>query len=206
MALASDVEAIQQLNRSVRALAKELARRNRPLVFVEIGPGKTGHINMFMVRVANVGMSTAYDITCQFEPDFPYHGDTTLSQLPVFQRLDYLPPNEELTFFFESAITYLNDPNTPKRTTATLTYRDFDEEQYTDKLVIDLKRFDKLRYPETHDINDLVKQIEDLTRVLERIQRDGLLTKTRQDMEQEMREREEWMRKQREQLSRDRTE
>lgn len=177
---------IRALTESLASMVHEIREFRRPRIFVDIGPRKGGHVNMLEVSITNAGYDPAFDIACVFEPDLPYGGQTTtMSQLPIFQRLDFLLPHDEIRFFFDSAVSYLNRADVPKKTVASLTYFNSRREKFVETLPIDLERYKKLLWSDKGEFNDLVQRIDEIGRTLERATRDGVIIKTTQDLARE---------------------
>lgn len=73
---------------------KEIFELRRPRLLFDINPSKKHSFNLYDVTLRNVGGSPAYDNnSCTFSPDLP-HGNTTLSELPIFRNLSHLAHNE----------------------------------------------------------------------------------------------------------------
>ncbi|MCS4538634.1 MAG: hypothetical protein HYY67_07250 [Thaumarchaeota archaeon] len=179
----------------------QLYKQWRPRVVVDIGPSKTDWPGLFDVSIRNIGGSPAFGISCVFTPDLPYPEQEKLSSLAIFQKLPMLAQGDEIRFFFESSVTYLNNPETPKRSTATISYRDSDDTSYTEKNEINLELYRGILYGDRKDIDDVVKELRNLTRILEKLERDGIYAKSWEDIQRERREHEEWVKKTKEEFA-----
>ncbi|MHB1909287.1 MAG: hypothetical protein ACYCQJ_10530 [Nitrososphaerales archaeon] len=183
----------------IKVLSDEIGELLRPRVLVTIEPAFEGAPIIFDVSISNVGGTTAYSVQITFNPDLPYPTDKTLNQLNVFRNIPFIAPRKEIRFTFDSSISYMNNANAPKLTKAHIIYADAYGKRYEESLDIDILQFKDILIAGKKDMSDLIDRIEKISRTLEYIQRDGIITKSKADVEEEKRQREEWMKKIREQ-------
>jgi hypothetical protein len=176
-------------NENIEILLKELIveirENNRPRVFFDIYPSK---LNLLDMVLRNSGNSTAYNISCHFNPDIIYYNDKTLSDLKFFKNLPFLENNREVTFAFRSLLTIVNDKEIPKITTVTITYEDCKHKQYKESYNLDLERYIGTLMREKQDIVDIYKILSDIKKELNKIQSNGIIVKTPEDVKKEYEE------------------
>jgi len=138
---------------------------NMPYVLVDIRP-KEGQVQVLEAVVRNIGEGPAFNFNCKFTPDVIYREKpkVTLSDLPIFKNLKVLPPKEEIKFFFAYAMEYMQDVTKPKEFEAFITYEDIFKEVHNDSCHIDLRLRSTLIFTEEKGLNDIVKEVERLTR------------------------------------------
>jgi hypothetical protein len=188
----NDLGSPMDLTHTLEELLTEPREWRRPRVFFNISPSKTHSSNLYDVILRNSGGSPAFNITCLFDPDLPYGKDSSLSKLNVFRDLGYLERGDEIRFFFESAVNFLNDPNFPKKTKVKIEYNDSAGISFTDTYVVDLERLRDTYMLEEYKISDIPRELANIRRRLESIERRGLQIKTLDD---ERRGRESWIRR-----------
>ena len=149
-----------------RKMVQEMRRQREPAVTVKIIPDKV-IFNFFNVWIKNTGGSPAYDISIKFDPDLPY-AKSSLNNINVMKNLPLLDTGEEIEFYFDSAITYLANPQNPKNSIVDLTYYSIPQSDI--KKTIPFKRSYTVNLEERKDqkflakrnINDLVTEVEEL--------------------------------------------
>lgn len=124
----------------------------------------TGRSLVYLV-VKNVGRTTANDIKFNFDPPLQSHTKAVKMEniWLIKNGLTSLAPNEERRTFFDSTIGLFNNPSTPLRYTATVTYfGGTRKEERTYNQVLDLNALKGLLYTHESNLDDLVKQFEKL--------------------------------------------
>jgi len=155
-----------------RKMATE-ARRQRelleePAVSLKIVPDKKDP-NFLFVIMKNTGGGPAYDVSVVFTPDLKY-SDSSLNQLKMFNNMPLLDKNEEIKFFFDSAVNLFDSENS-KETTVKITYYKTPKanvwaKQYTREFAVDFEERKGQLYLSRRDIHDLVNEVEELKQVL----------------------------------------
>lgn len=85
---------------------------HRPRVVVEFKVRSTGAIYIF---ITNQGKGAARNITFDITPALVNStGDTTQKWPALKQGINYLAPNQNVTFFFDTAFAFLAKPELPK--------------------------------------------------------------------------------------------
>ncbi|RJS57558.1 hypothetical protein CJ481_17705 [Bacillus subtilis] len=142
--------------------------QEEPAVSVRLIPHHK-NINFYYWVIKNTGNSPAYDINIKIIPDIEYKG-TTINKLNIFNRLPILEKGEEISFFYNSVVNYLESDN-PKLVKAYITYFTAPKEskgarKITRDFDIDFEERLGLLYLGKKDMNDLVKEIEELKQAL----------------------------------------
>ena len=74
------------------------------------------------ISVKNIGNDSAYRISVVFEPGFRgIEGSTDISNLAVFNHLEFLPPQKEVVTFLDRSASYFRR-NEPTRITTKITF------------------------------------------------------------------------------------
>ncbi|MEW6621280.1 MAG: hypothetical protein AB1422_18445 [bacterium] len=145
---------------------KEIRKsESMPYVIVDIKP-RESQIQALEVVIRNIGEGAAFNFNCKFAPDILYRDKPkiTISELPIFKNLKVIPPKEEIRFFFAHAMEYINDPAKPKEFEVFIAYEDMFKEMHNDSFHIDLNIRSILLFTEEKGLNDVVKEVERLTR------------------------------------------
>lgn len=148
---------------------KQRESAEEPIVTIRLVPEAKNN-NFFYFTLKNTGGGPAYDISIKFEPDLPYGEADTLNNLNMFKRMSLLDKNEEVNFLFDPAIDYY-ESNNPKSTVAKVTY--YKQPKYSKRIKPVVREFE-INFEErkdqmqliTRDMNDLVKEIQELKHVL----------------------------------------
>lgn len=148
---------------------KQRESAEEPIVTIRLVPEMKNN-NFFYFTLKNTGGGPAYDISVKFNPDLPYGEEDTLNNLNMFKRMSLLDKNEEVNFLFDSAIDYY-ESNKPKVTIVTVTYYKQPKESKRSKPIV---REFEINFEErkgqmhliTRDMNDLVKEIQELKHVI----------------------------------------
>ena len=141
--------------------------QQRPYIIIDFEFYKTSLCDMV---IKNVGNGAAFDVQINFEPDVIYREpDIKLSDLPVFQQLNFFPAGKEIRFFFrnmrdKSSVSVQNQFN------ANLRYKDSAGKEYNEILYLDLTWHKKLMFVRVKDFDDLVKTVEEIAKSNDKIQ------------------------------------
>jgi hypothetical protein len=159
----------------IKELTLEIQDIYRPRIFFDIIPDKK--INLLNIVLRNSGRTAGYDITCTFNPDLPYYDKVRLSSLSLFKNLPFLEPDKEITFFYKHLLSIVEDINFPKKTNVKISYSDSKKNQYLENYDVDLERYKGILLPDFADFSDIHKDLENIIRQLDDIQRRGLIAK-----------------------------
>jgi len=152
-------------------LAKQteiLERIARPYVIVDVYPRR--YVNMLYFRVRNVGQTPAFNIRMTPEPPIPIVGRLS-SELNIFQQpIGVLGKEEEISFFFNSAIELLSKEDATLQFEVRLEYTDSNGSLYKQLLPVndDLLRNLSLELPAADRI---LEKLERIQKEIERIAR-----------------------------------
>ena len=160
---------IKRSTESTSALVNEIKEirkeESKPYVVIDIKP-KEQAPQILEVKVANIGGGPAFNIKCGFQPDIVYRKESgiMLSDLPIFKGLAHLAPGEQTRFFFAAAVEYMTCKNNPKEFEAKTSYSDIFGDSHEKSYHIDLTVRTALLFAEEKGLNDVVVEIERLTR------------------------------------------
>ena len=156
-------------------LIHELRQIYRPRVFFDIVPAR---LNMLNFHLRNSGRSPAFNISCSFNPDLPYYDDTSLSSLPILKNLPFLEDSKEISFYYNTLPSILEDSTFPKETNVRITYADSDKNIYSENYIINLERYRGTRVSDTADLRDIHEDLDNIRKVLDNIQRQRVTLRT----------------------------
>lgn len=150
-----------------------LERIARPYVIVDVYPRR--YVNMLYFRVRNMGQTPAFNIRMTPDPPIPIVGRLS-SELNIFQQpIGVLGKEEEISFFFNSAVELLSKEDATLQFEVKLEYADSNGNLYKQVLPVnvDLLRNLSLELPATDRI---LEKLERIQKEIERIARyvDGL--------------------------------
>lgn len=139
-----------------------------PIVTLKIIPDSK-YINFLNFVLKNTGGGSAYDLNVTFTPNLNY-GDVTLNELTMFKRMPLLEKGEEIIFFYDSFIDYL-DSGQPLKINAAATYYTLPKDRRSSKKI---KRNFEIDFEERKgqmqlvkkDMNDLIKEIQELKQLM----------------------------------------
>lgn len=138
--------------------------QEEPIVTLKVVPD-TKHINFLNFVLKNTGGGSAYDLNITFTPNLKY-SDTTLNELSMFKRMPLLEKGEEIIFFYDSFIDYL-ESGQPLKIEAKATYFTLPENNRSSKKIerefeIDFAERKGQMQLNKKDMNDLIKEIREL--------------------------------------------
>jgi hypothetical protein len=175
-------EGLGEIVATIKEITFELQDIYRPRIFFDITIGNK--INLLDVVLRNSGRSPAYGISCDFEPDLPYYNNIKLSSLGVFKNLPFLEPNREIKFFYNSLFSVIEDKTLPKKTIVRISYSDSKKNQYIETYTVDLERYKGILLSDFTDITDIHKDLENIKKQLDSIQRTGIIVKNKEEVKQ----------------------
>jgi hypothetical protein len=150
----------------------------QPLVIVDVYPRRS--INLMYFRIRNVGQTPAFNIRVVVDPTLTLGTNTLSSELNIFnQAIGVLGPKEEISFFFENAVSLSERPEIITQFQVTTTYRDLDDKEYTRTFEIDLNLLKGLAI-ELPASDKVVDQLERIRRDIEKLARYADRLRTRE--------------------------
>ena len=118
------------------------AMDRRPEVILDF----TAEHDLLYVVLRNIGDTSAYRITVQF--DKPFHGlggSKCVSDMQLFRYLRFLPPGKEFMQLVDPMADYFKRRE-PKRLRATLSYTDREGHKFQEVITHDLRIYRDLGY------------------------------------------------------------
>jgi hypothetical protein len=124
---------------------------------------------LLTVVVRNVGNAVAKDITISCPPTITNSHGHRLADLGIFQHgISYLAPGREVTHLFDSAYAYYQKPEQDGHWEFEVAYSDLADKRFQpQKIAIDLSVYKDLRFTPGKTLEDVVKKLEDIKRVLD---------------------------------------
>ena len=111
----------QPVSKVLQELTDTIKHWLRPYVVVDIVPRQS--INMLYFRIRNVGQVPAYNISLSVDPPISIH-KREASELGIFDRgIGVLAPQDELSFFLNSAVELFNNPDAVLKFDVTVQYK-----------------------------------------------------------------------------------
>jgi hypothetical protein len=139
----------------------------RPYIIIDFEFYK---VNLCDVVMKNIGNGAALNVKVNFEPDIIYREpDIKLSDLPVFQQLEFFPAGKEIRFFFRS-MTDKTKTDAPNQFKAKMSYKDSAGKVYNETLSLDLTWHKKLLFVNLKDFDDLAKSVAEIAELNKNIQ------------------------------------
>lgn len=161
--------------------ARELQVRPCVLVDFEFPRGW-----LMEVVVKNIGDGPARDVRFRFDHPLLNSQGQDFSEYPLFhESIEFLPPHKEIRAAFDSATKYFGKKaQLPLKIIGRISYADATGQRHDDPLVIDLSIYKNLSFFGHKDMNDLVKEVEELKRAISQMKAfgGGLLIKTPRDL------------------------
>lgn len=166
-----------------------LKRLGRPYIIVDLIPRH--FVNIFYLRIRNVGHTPAYNISLSADPPF-FIREKIATDFHLFQHpISALAPQDEITFFFGSAIELYNDQNAVLKFSITTKYIDPQGEQYSSDFAIDAELFRGLavELPMSDKIAEhldkIKREIEEISRYTDDLRTQDLMRRYEQSRSEE---------------------
>jgi hypothetical protein len=146
-------------------IKKEREEEASPYVVVDIKP-KEQAPHVLEMYISNIGGGPAFNVKSNITPDIVYRKEPKImfSELPVFKSITHLAPGEKIKFFFAAALEYMTNKDNPKEFDIEVSYTDILKKDHKQKYHINLTEKSALLFAEEKGINDLVQEMERLTR------------------------------------------
>ncbi len=113
-----------------------LNRLARPYVIADVYPRFS--VNVLYFRIRNVGQTPAYDIRPIIDPPIPFRKASS-SDLDIFKgAIGVLGPQEQISFFYDSAVDLFSKQDTPLQFHVNVRYVDSDKIAYDERFSIDV--------------------------------------------------------------------
>lgn len=160
--------------RTVDEMKAARLRETEPYVIFEV-EHREDIVGISDARLRNIGQGPAFNVKCQFIPDFSYPAmpSRKMSQLNLFRQLRVLPRGDERGFFFGGTAELLrNNGSTPKSFDVCISYEDSFENPYTNTMTVDITETEGLFYKEAVTLHDIRKELAKLVKILEKLETD----------------------------------
>lgn len=146
-----------------------LKRQIRPHVLVDVFPRR--HVNLLYMRIRNVGLTPAYNISV----DFPAQAKMMrrpINDYKIFEGLPVLAPGETIAFLYGSAVELFSGEDEVRRFRATVKYLDEEGHIYEEQTIVDIDVFRNLALEvDGHFESKLRSEFEKISRDLAEISR-----------------------------------
>ncbi len=157
-------ELVATLSKQMTALEHWL----RPYVIVDLIPRHS--VNFLYFRIRNVGQVPAYQIHLSVDPPISIL-DREALELNLFKRgISVLAPQDELSFFFNSALELFNDSETILQFRVTVNYAGPGGKNYVDEFMLDAELLQGLAV-ELPPFDKIVEQLERIKKEIEPLAR-----------------------------------
>jgi hypothetical protein len=101
---------------------------------------------LFYISIKNIGTKPAYKVTTHFDkPLVGVQGKKKVSELPLFQCIEFLPPQKEIKTFLDSSASYFSR-NEPELISTQINYRDIRGKKYLNKICHNLEIYKEIGY------------------------------------------------------------
>jgi len=125
-------------------------------------------------RLRNIGQGPAFDIKCDFEPDFPYPTDVSrkMSDLALVKGLGLLAPGDEFRFIFGPTADILKeDSTTPKSFAVNISFQDSFGKSYGHTVSVDIAESTDVYYTPIKTLKHIDDRLQELRRIFDKIER-----------------------------------
>jgi hypothetical protein len=169
--------------KEAQALREEQAR---PFVVIDFEPW-TVFIDL---KISNVGNTIARDVQFEFDPPLAAAKDERAGLIAVAETnlfkngIPSLPPGKEITLFFDQ-FPQRKDKNLPDKYSVDISYTSPSGKKYSERTVLDLGIYFGVGQITRHDIHDVHKQLEKISKTLAGwTHAEGLKIMSREDRKQ----------------------
>jgi len=160
--------------RTVDEMKAARLRETEPHVIFEVEHGREIQ-GISSARLRNIGRGPAFNVKCEFRPDFPYPAMPShqMSELNLLKELRVLPQGDERSFFFGGTAELLRDgATTPKQFDVCISYEDSFGNPHTSIVTVDITETMGLAYVRAATLEDIKKEIEKLVNTFGRLETD----------------------------------
>jgi len=127
--------------RSLRPF-KEPKISKRPEVIVDFILEK----GLFFIAIKNLGPGSAHHISIKFDQQFAgLDGRKTISELPLFKSIGFMPPDKEIRTFLDKSDAYFSRKE-PTNITLSVHYQDKRDNSYSERITHNLEIYKELGY------------------------------------------------------------
>ncbi|QXO95110.1 hypothetical protein KSK55_01470 [Methanospirillum purgamenti] len=154
-------------NRLVDETAKMRELQTDPSVSMYLAPDDI-HYSLKNLVIINYGLGAAYDIKFAFNPDFVYHSEKKISELPLFNKgISYLGPNQKIVFRLVWRPVKNDTPSIPLFNVDVKYYNSSQKEKFESFIIDTAAEFDLL-HPSENPLVKINKNLEEIVKAIER--------------------------------------
>lgn len=101
---------------------------------------------LFYISIRNIGVKPAYKVSTQFDKTIiGVEGKKTISELPLFKCIEFLPPDKEIKTFLDTSSSYFSR-NEPTIISTQISYEDFRGKRYLNTIKHNLEIYREIGY------------------------------------------------------------
>ncbi len=101
---------------------------------------------LFYISIKNIGARPAYKVSTQFDKTIVgVEGNKTISELPLFKCIEFLPPDKEIKTFLDTSSSYFSR-NEPTVISTQIRYQDSRGKKYLNTIKHNLEIYREIGY------------------------------------------------------------
>ncbi|MCP4256379.1 MAG: hypothetical protein GY774_02500 [Planctomycetes bacterium] len=101
---------------------------------------------LFYISIKNIGAKPAYKVSTQFDKTIVgVEGKKTISELPLFKCIEFLPPDKEIKAFLDTSSSYFSR-NEPTVISTKIRYEDYRGKKYLNTIKHNLEIYREIGY------------------------------------------------------------
>jgi len=122
--------------------------------------------NELYFYIENIGKTPAIDVEIKINPDFELINVDSINNSIFKDKIEFYPPKKVVKTFINSTNVFFR--KNPNKFDVTISYKDTFNNKFSEHLTLDLNHHKKQNYVIEKDINDLIKSLENIKKVLEK--------------------------------------
>ena len=101
---------------------------------------------LLFISVENIGAKPAYKVSTKFDKEIVgVDGKKKISELALFKRIEFLPPQKQIKIFLDSSASYFSR-NEPLIISAQISYENSRQKKYFNKIDHNLEIYKEIGY------------------------------------------------------------
>ena len=101
---------------------------------------------LLFIALINIGKAPAYNITVEFSREIQgIEGSKLISQMPLFRRLEFMPPGKKIVTFIDSSASYFQHEQ-PLDIETIVTFRDHRGRRFLNRIKHNLDVYRNIGY------------------------------------------------------------
>jgi len=101
---------------------------------------------LFFISISNIGDKPAFKVSIEFDKKiFGVERSKEISALPLFQNIEFLPPQKEIVTFLDTSASYFRRRE-PTKVSARISYQDSNGMKYATTINHDLEIYKEIGY------------------------------------------------------------